>query len=99
MEIEEFGYKQELKRSLSLTDLVVYGMIFMIPIAPFGVYGQVIRHLICPVIGFFIVSAILYNMGVDAQKLGSIWIAVGLVYLFCLNRIGVSTVLPDPSNS
>ncbi len=41
MEIEEFGYKQELKRSLTLTDLVVYGMIFMIPIAPFGVYGYV----------------------------------------------------------
>ena len=41
MDIEEFGYRQELKRSLSLTDLVVYGMIFMIPIAPFGVYGYV----------------------------------------------------------
>jgi amino acid transporter len=41
MAIEDFGYKQELKRSLSLSDLVVYGMIFMIPIAPFGVYGYV----------------------------------------------------------
>src|SRR3546814_15915158 len=41
MSIEAFGYKQELKRSLSLTDLVVYGMIFIIPIAPFGVYGYV----------------------------------------------------------
>ena len=41
MAIEDFGYKQELKRSLSLTDLVIYGMIFMIPIAPFGVYGYV----------------------------------------------------------
>lgn len=41
MAVENFGYKQELKRSLSLADLVVYGMIFMIPIAPFGVYGYV----------------------------------------------------------
>lgn len=41
MAIEDFGYKQELKRSLSLADLVIYGMIFMIPIAPFGVYGFV----------------------------------------------------------
>lgn len=41
MAIEDFGYKQELKRSLSLVDLVIYGMIFMIPIAPFGVYGYV----------------------------------------------------------
>ncbi|WP_223486877.1 APC family permease [Pseudomonas sp. A-RE-19] len=60
--------------------------------------GQVIRHLICPVVGFIIVAAIMYNMGVDAQKLGLIWIALGLVYLFFLNKLGASTVLPDPSN-
>ena len=60
--------------------------------------GQVVRHLICPVIGFIIVAAIMYNMGVDAQKLGLIWIALGLVYLFFLNKLGTSTALPDPSN-
>ena len=60
--------------------------------------GQVIRHLICPVVGFIIVAAIMYNMGVDAQKLGLIWIALGLVYLFFLNKLGVNTALPDPSN-
>ncbi len=59
--------------------------------------GQVVRHLICPVIGFIIVAAIMYNMGVDAQKLGLIWIALGLVYLFFLNKLGASTALPDPS--
>lgn len=60
--------------------------------------GQVIRHLICPVVGFIIVAAIMYNMGVEAQKLGLIWIALGLVYLFFLNKLGASTALPDPSN-
>ncbi|EJN29702.1 APC family permease [Pseudomonas sp. GM80] len=60
--------------------------------------GKVVRHLICPVIGFIIVAAIMYNMGVDAQKLGLIWIALGLVYLFFLNKLGASTALPDPSN-
>lgn len=60
--------------------------------------GQVIRHLICPVVGFIIVAAIMYNMGVDAQKLGLIWIALGLVYLFFLNKLGVNTALPDPRN-
>ncbi len=39
--IETFGYKQELKRALSFWDLVIYGMIFMVPIAPFGVFGYV----------------------------------------------------------
>ncbi|WP_426206542.1 APC family permease [Pseudomonas sp. TWP3-1] len=60
--------------------------------------GQVIRHLICPVVGFIIVAAIMYNMGVDAQKLGLIWVALGLVYLFFLNKLGANTALPDPSN-
>jgi amino acid transporter len=41
MSIEQFGYKQELKRALSTQDLIIYGMIFMVPIAPFGVYGYV----------------------------------------------------------
>jgi len=34
-------YKQELKRSLSFFDLLIYGMVFMVPIAPFGIYGSV----------------------------------------------------------
>ena len=59
---------------------------------------QLIRHLVCPSVGFIIVAAIMYNMGVDAQKLGLIWIALGLVYLFFLKKPGASTELSDPSN-
>ncbi len=39
--LEEFGYRQELQRSLTFTDLLVYGLIFMVPIAPFGIFGSV----------------------------------------------------------
>ncbi|HEU5470113.1 MAG TPA: APC family permease [Actinophytocola sp.] len=39
--IEQFGYRQELKRSLSFWDLLIYGLIFMVPIAPFGIFGSV----------------------------------------------------------
>lgn len=39
--VEAFGYRQELKRSLSFTDLLVYGLVFMVPIAPFGIFGGV----------------------------------------------------------
>ena len=42
-ELERFGYQQELKRSLSFTDLLVYGLIFMVPIAPFGIFGSVFQ--------------------------------------------------------
>ena len=41
--VEAFGYRQELKRSLSFTDLLVYGLIFMVPIAPFGIFGSVVQ--------------------------------------------------------
>ena len=40
-ELEKFGYRQQLRRALSTRDLVIYGMIFMVPIAPFGVFGFV----------------------------------------------------------
>ncbi|HEY0572630.1 MAG TPA: APC family permease [Pseudonocardia sp.] len=39
--VEQFGYRQELKRSLRFGDLLVYGLIFMVPIAPFGIFGSV----------------------------------------------------------
>ena len=39
--IEAYGYKQELKRSLSAADLIIYGLIFMVPIAPFAIFGSV----------------------------------------------------------
>ncbi|GAA4233778.1 amino acid transporter [Streptosporangium album] len=39
--LEQFGYQQELRRSLTFTDLLVYGLIFMVPIAPFGIFGSV----------------------------------------------------------
>jgi amino acid transporter len=40
-DVERFGYRQELKRSLSFWDLLIYGLIFMVPIAPFGIFGSV----------------------------------------------------------
>jgi len=41
MSLEEFGYKEELNRALTTKDLIIYGMIFMVPIAPFAVFGFV----------------------------------------------------------
>lgn len=46
-----------------------------------------------PLMGLIITSAIMYNMGLDAQKLGCAWIALGLVYLCILNRKGANLVL------
>jgi amino acid transporter len=39
--LEQFGYQEQLHRTLTTRDLVVYGMIFMVPIAPYSVFGFV----------------------------------------------------------
>ena len=41
--IEQYGYQQELHRSLSFGGLLVYGLVFMVPIAPFGIFGGVFQ--------------------------------------------------------
>ncbi len=41
MSIEEFGYEDQLHRALTTKDLVIYGLIFMVPIAPYSVFGFV----------------------------------------------------------
>src|SRR5215213_10401797 len=40
--IEGFGYHQELHRALKFRHLLAYGMVFMVPIAPMGIYGFVV---------------------------------------------------------
>ena len=41
MSLQAFGYQQQLHRALTPKDLVIYGMIFMVPIAPYSVFGFV----------------------------------------------------------
>jgi amino acid transporter len=39
--LAQFGYEPQLRRSLSLLDLLVYGLVFISPIAPFAIFGVV----------------------------------------------------------
>jgi amino acid transporter len=41
--LQDLGYRQQLRRALTTKDLVIYGMIFMVPIAPMSVYGFVYK--------------------------------------------------------
>ena len=40
-QLEQYGYEQQLKRSVSTGDLLIYGLIFMVPIAPWAIFGTV----------------------------------------------------------
>jgi amino acid transporter len=41
MSLEQFGYREQLRRALTTGDLIIFGMIFMVPIAPYSVFGFV----------------------------------------------------------
>jgi len=40
-DLAHFGYDSQLRRSLMLGDLLVYGLVFIVPIAPFAIFGIV----------------------------------------------------------
>src|SRR5690625_2602080 len=83
--LEEVGYKQELKRGLTFTDILIYGLIFMVPIAPFGIYGEVIQGsegmvALAYLIGMFgmIFTALSYaRMSEEFPLAGSVYSYVG----------------------
>ena len=57
-ELEKLGYEPELKRSMSLADVVIYGLIYMVPIAPIAVFGIVYNFSSGAVALVYIVAAI-----------------------------------------
>jgi amino acid transporter len=50
--LEQFGYRQELKRSLGLGALVVYGLVYINPTSPFSIFGIVynLSHGMVPLV-------------------------------------------------
>jgi amino acid transporter len=50
--LEQFGYRQELQRSLGLASLVVYGLLLISPTSPFAIFGIVfnLSHGMVPLV-------------------------------------------------
>jgi amino acid transporter len=83
--LEHLGYRQELKRALTFRDLVVYGMIFMVPIAPFGVFGFVYKDAkgmvplayLVGLVGMFFTAMSYASMSRAFPVAGSVYTYVG----------------------
>lgn len=62
-ELEGFGYKQELRRSMGLWDVVLYGVLFMVVIAPQSIFGgiQLNSHGMTPLVYIIGFVAILFT--------------------------------------
>lgn len=91
VDIEAFGYKQELKRSLSLFDLLVYGLVFIVPVAPFAVFGIVFNASkgMVPLIYVVGLVAMLFT-ALSYRAMSRAFPVAGSVYSYAARSIGPS---------
>jgi len=87
--LEEFGYRQELKRSLGLTSLVVYGLVFISPTSPISIFGVVynLSHGMVPLV--YLVGVV--AMGFTAYSylmMARAFPIAGSVYAYAARAIG-----------
>jgi len=87
--IESFGYKQELKRSLSLSDLLVYGLVFIVPIAPVAVFGIVFNasHGMVPLVYAIGLVAMVFT-ALSYMAMSKAIPVAGSVYAYAAHALG-----------
>jgi amino acid transporter len=81
--LESLGYKQELSRTMSLSDVVVYGLIYMVPLAPIQVFGFIYNFSSGLVATVYIVAAIaMYFSAVSYSEMAKEFPVAGSVYSY-----------------
>jgi amino acid transporter len=87
--VEAFGYRQELQRSLSLFDLLVYGLVFITPIGPFAVFGFVYNASkgMVPLVYFVGLVAMLFTAA-SYMAMSRAFPIAGSVYTYASRSIG-----------
>jgi amino acid transporter len=88
---ERFGYRQDLKRSMGLADLLIYGLILISPIAPFGVFGFVYNasHGMAPLVYLLGLAAMLFT-AFSYLAMSRAFPIAGSVYAYAGRGIGES---------
>src|SRR3954452_20031852 len=88
--LSELGYKPELSRSLSLADVVIYGLIYMVPIAPISVFGVVYNLSVGAAGAVYLVTALVMTFSALSYREMALQFPVaGSVYSYV--RLGTST--------
>ncbi len=87
--IESFGYKQELKRLLSLFDLLVYGLVFIVPGAPVAVFGIVFNasHGMVPLVYAIGLIAMVFT-ALSYMAMSRAIPVAGSVYAYAAHALG-----------
>ncbi len=89
--VETFGYRQELKRTLSAFDLLVYGLVFITPIAPWSSFGFVFNasHGMVPLVYVVGFVAMVFTAR-SYMVMSAAFPVAGSVYAYASKGIGES---------
>jgi amino acid transporter len=89
--VEQFGYWQELKRSLNLFDLVVYGLLVIEPTSPMAIFGLVYNasHGMVPLVYCVGLVAMIFTAS-SYVMMSPAFPLVGSVYTYAGRGIGES---------
>jgi amino acid transporter len=81
--LESLGYKQELNRTMSLFDVIVYGLIYMVPLAPLQVFGFAYNFSGGMVAAVYVVAAVaMYFSAVSYSEMAQEFPVAGSVYSY-----------------
>jgi amino acid transporter len=88
-DLATFGYKQELQRSLTLFDLLTYGLVFIVPIAPIPVFGIVFNasHGMVPLVYVVGLVAMVFT-ALSYMAMSRVFPVAGSVYTYAARSLG-----------
>lgn len=88
-DVSAFGYRQELKRSLGFFDLLAYGLVFIVPVAPIPVFGIIFNasHGMVPLVYAIGLVAMLFT-ALSYRAMSAAFPVAGSVFTYTARTFG-----------
>jgi amino acid transporter len=88
-DLARFGYRQELARRLGLGDMIGYGLVYMVPIAPFAIFGTVYAASgSMPALAYVVGAVALWFTAGSYRQMAHAFPLAGSVYSYAGRAIG-----------
>ncbi len=81
--LRELGYEPKLARTLSVRDLVIHGLIYMVPLAPIGVFGILYNMSAGAVAAVYVIAAVaMFFSAISYKEMARVFPVSGSTYSY-----------------